>query len=79
MVMTTLAGCGNSGGKPAAKVDTSEAAQGKVLNIYCWNQEFQERFEYFKKSGKLPSDVRLISLLHQMRIMLIRMHLMQHC
>ena len=24
MVMTTLAGCGNSGGKPAAKVDTSE-------------------------------------------------------
>ena len=32
MVMTTLAGCGNSGGKPAAKVDTSEAAQGKVLN-----------------------------------------------
>ena len=30
MVMTTLAGCGNSGGKPAAKVDTSEAAQGKV-------------------------------------------------
>ena len=47
MVMTTLAGCGNSGGKTAAKVDTSEAAQGKVLNIYCWNQEFQERFEYF--------------------------------
>ena len=59
MVMTTLAGCGNSGGKPAAKVDTSEAAQGKVLNIYCWNQEFQERFEYFKKSGKLPSDVKV--------------------
>lgn len=27
MVMTTLAGCGNSGGKTAAKVDTSEAAQ----------------------------------------------------
>lgn len=59
MVMTTLAGCSNSGGKPAAKVDTSEAAQGKVLNIYCWNQEFQERFEYFKKSGKLPSDVKV--------------------
>ena len=59
MVMTTLAGCGNSGGKTAAKVDTSEAAQGKVLNIYCWNQEFQERFEYFKKSGKLPSDVKV--------------------
>ena len=31
MVMTTLAGCGNSGGKPAAKVDTSEAAQGLSL------------------------------------------------
>jgi hypothetical protein len=31
--------------------------QGKVLNIYCWNTEFQDRFEYFKKSGKLPEDV----------------------
>ena len=24
--------------------------QGKVLNIYCWNTEFKDRFEYFKAS-----------------------------
>lgn len=33
------------------------ADEGKVLNIHCWNTEFQDRFEYFKKSGKLPEDV----------------------
>jgi multiple sugar transport system substrate-binding protein len=59
MAMTTLAGCGSGTKQAASKVDTSEAAQGKVLNIYCWNTEFQDRFEYFKKSGKLPSDVKV--------------------
>ena len=59
MAVTTLAGCGSGGKQAASKVDTSEAAQGKVLNIYCWNTEFQDRFEYFKKSGKLPSDVKV--------------------
>ena len=57
-VMTTLAltGCG---GSKSAKVETDPNKQGKVLNIYCWNTEFQDRFEYFKKSGKLPSDVKV--------------------
>lgn len=57
-VMTTLAltGCG---GSKSAKVETDPSKQGKVLNIYCWNTEFQDRFEYFKKSGKLPSDVKV--------------------
>ena len=59
MAVTTLAGCGSGGKQATSKVDTSEAAQGKVLNIYCWNTEFQDRFEYFKKSGKLPSDVKV--------------------
>ena len=59
MAVTTLAGCGSGGKQAASKVDTSEAVQGKVLNIYCWNTEFQDRFEYFKKSGKLPSDVKV--------------------
>ena len=33
-------------------VGTAFAAeeQGKVVNIYCWNTEFSERFEYFKNS-----------------------------
>ena len=39
--------------------ETGTSDEGKVLNIYCWNTEFQDRFEYFKKSGKLPSDVKV--------------------
>ena len=51
MAVTSLAGCGT-------KTETAKT-QGKVLNIHCWNTEFQDRFEYFKKSGKLPSDVKV--------------------
>ncbi|MBQ3686786.1 MAG: carbohydrate ABC transporter substrate-binding protein, partial [Treponema sp.] len=34
------------------------AAQGKVLNIYVWNEEFQSRFNDFYAS-RLPSDVKV--------------------
>lgn len=34
------------------------AEEGKVLNIYCWNTEFQGRFvNYFENAGLLPADV----------------------
>jgi len=36
--LLSLAGCGNS---------TSSAPEGKVINIECWNNEFQQRFEAF--------------------------------
>lgn len=52
-----LTGCGNSASSTTSSVNTDPDKQGKVLNIYCWNEEFQSRFEYFKSSGKLPSDV----------------------
>ena len=58
MVVMTVTGCGKSDGGNAA-VEKDPDKQGKVLNIYCWNTEFQDRFEYFKKSGKLPSDVKV--------------------
>ncbi len=32
--------------------------QGKVLNIYCWNEEFQSRFNDYYAS-KLPSDIKV--------------------
>ena len=35
-----LAACGGSGDSGSA--DSGE--QGKVLNIWCWNDEFQSRF-----------------------------------
>ena len=37
MVLSTLAGCGSKDGGSAA-VNTKPEEQGKVLNIYCWNE-----------------------------------------
>lgn len=37
-----------------------EPAEGKVLRIYCWNEEFKSRFtDYFEKAGKLPAGVEV--------------------
>lgn len=46
---------------PAAKETTAEAsAQGKVYNIYCWNDEFQTRFnKYFVDAGLVPEGVTI--------------------
>lgn len=46
MAAGTLAGCGNapsSSGNPDAS--GSQTAEGKVINIYSWNNEFRERVE----------------------------------
>ena len=56
MVATMFAGCGSSGDSGDsgdAKKDSSQASgdatvsdssdDGKVLNIYCWNEEFKSR------------------------------------
>ena len=33
---------------------------GKVLNIACWNEEFQSRFnDYFAAAGLVPDDVKV--------------------
>lgn len=44
--------------------ETSEPAtgdgEGKVLNIYCWNEEFQSRFkDYFETPGLVPDGVKV--------------------
>jgi len=56
MVLSTLAGCGakKSGSK---EVNLDPDKQGKVLNIYCWNEEFKGRFESYYKN--VPSDVKV--------------------
>ena len=57
-MMVPMAACG--GGEPAAGTgdETAQPAadeQGKVLNIYCWNEEFKSRFtDYFEKPGLIP-------------------------
>ena len=50
MAVTMLAGCGAAG--TAGTGDTPDDAaegtkEGKVVNIYCWNDEFQQRYEKY--------------------------------
>lgn len=48
MAMGTLAGCGGDGSDPGStsKTDNSTGTdEGKVINIYCWNEEFKTRLE----------------------------------
>ena len=58
MAATLLAGCGSgaasSSAAPAAD-DTAE--EGKVLNIWCWNDEFQSRFnDYYPGVVSVADD-----------------------
>lgn len=50
MTVTMLAGCGAAGtageGGTPDKTDGS-TKEGKVVNIYCWNDEFQKRYEKY--------------------------------
>lgn len=42
--------------KPTVKEET----EGKVLNIYCWNDEFKDRFKaYYEDAGKLPEGIKV--------------------
>ncbi len=45
MVMGLVAGCGNSARTGSGSDDTGKQVEdgGKVLNIYCWNEEFKSR------------------------------------
>lgn len=71
MAATMLAGCGNSGNGNSAASQTEEAGkddatgaadsssegeEGKVLNIYSWNEEFQGLFDKYAKD-LVPDDV----------------------
>ena len=55
-MLVSMAACG-------ATTENSEPGSGKegtVLNIYCWNEEFQSRFtDYFEKPGLVPDGVKV--------------------
>ncbi len=62
----SMVACGNKTNTPVntpvAEVTEEPAApvveQGKVLNIYCWNDEFQARYQkYFADAGLVPEGV----------------------
>lgn len=42
MVIGTLAGCG---AKSGSGTNAADAEEGKVINIYCWNDEFRTRLD----------------------------------
>ena len=60
--VTAFAGCGkkddssktkdSSSSKVAKEVVTPAADTGKVLNVYCWNDEFKSRFEAYYAPDK---------------------------
>ncbi len=57
--------------------EEESSGEGKVLNIWGWNDEFQGLFNtYFKD---VPDDVEVNSHSYLMMIMLIKMHLTKHC
>ena len=66
MAATLLAGCGggaaSSFAAPAADSTSAEASstaaeEGKVLNIWCWNDEFQSRFnDYYPGVKEVAAD-----------------------
>ena len=53
MVLGSLTACGDKGKTPGKETKNTGDVQlvpedtGKVLNIYCWNDEFQTRFKAF--------------------------------
>ena len=66
MAATLLVGCGggaaSSSAAPAADSTSAEASstaaeEGKVLNIWCWNDEFQSRFnDYYPGVKEVAAD-----------------------
>ena len=69
MSLSLLAGCGGNSASTAASAsaaagssDTTAAAdadteEGKVLNIWCWNDEFQSRFnDYYPGVKEVAAD-----------------------
>ena len=90
-----LAGCGNTdangtnGTQQAATGNTEKVSasdDGKVLNIYCWNEEFKSRItdhypdykEVDATHGKI-GDVEVVWNIHQVMTMHIRTIWIQHC
>jgi len=61
LVLGLLSGCGGSGGGGGSSDGGGSGGEasdsGKVLNIYVWNQEFQEKFnDNYPEVEKLSSD-----------------------
>ena len=53
----TMAGCGGSGSSDSADGGAEGGEGGKTLNIWCWNDEFQSRFnDYYPEVKEVADD-----------------------
>lgn len=61
MMLGLLSGCGGGGGSKTDGEATGE--EGKVVNIYVWNQEFQKKFNaYYPEVEKTSNDLSVTYL-----------------
>ena len=57
MMVFSMAACGSKGGESKEGGEEAPAEQGKVLNIWCWNDEFQSRFnDYYPEVKEVAED-----------------------
>ncbi|MBQ1599011.1 MAG: hypothetical protein II080_10285, partial [Lachnospiraceae bacterium] len=57
MTMGVLAGCGSSKSSDAKASSVNNEKEGKVINIYVWNEEFQSRLnDYYSEVEKVSDD-----------------------
>ncbi len=53
----SLVACGSSSSGGSSSKDAASDEAGKVLNIWCWNDEFQSRFnDYYPEVEKVSDD-----------------------
>lgn len=64
MMLGLLGGCGGGGGSAESKTDGETAGEeGKVVNIYVWNEEFQKKFnKYYPEVEKTSGDLSVTYL-----------------
>lgn len=56
MAAGTLAGCGGTSDSAKSSGETGKSEEGKVINIYSWNDEFRERLEAVYPEVEKTSD-----------------------
>ena len=57
-MMASLVGCGGE--------SSTVAEEGKVINIWCWNNEFQSRFNtYYPEVQTVDGKLRMSKVLPQ--------------
>ena len=86
MSVTMLAGCGNKANDGGA--GNSSQKEGKIINIYSWNDEFRQRLEAVypqvestskdRQSQNLRMAVRFTGLSIQTRMVYISRNLTRH-